>query len=477
MIINQEAVLSGVAGWLLAAVAPNYIRRLGHPVVRFDKKATTASTDGKIINMPETFEGDKVEGDLAIGLISHEIGHWMQNLTAVSEWTSQPERARTAHDTVNILLDIALETYIGAAAPALKTGFIALGERVRAHSAVNPTGPISERDTLMKELFQTRFRAWPAGTSKDARISNLVILAKSWATLDLMKETVVQNALEEARAICPILFDKQDGEASEPESVIVIALPASMGNLPADVKSAMSEKPPFGELTQFDPGATELVILPTAPMFAETANLAKGLAPQFYRPNVRAEAVGAGGRIDRRALARGEMFHMISLNVKKGAGKAQDVAIFVDHSGSMSGDQWELAARAAEAVWYAIKQADPSNRASLFLFHDRLYRNADTQSNGVLHTNVIGWGGTSFDWLTEVWREFPRETIIVVTDGGATAPRVMSQHDKARTCVIEIGSAWGSSATKFSNRVQNITNLRELPQAMSALIPRGYYLA
>ena len=68
-------------GSILAVVAPD-TARLVRAYVALDENADTAATDGVRIWLPPTFEGVDVAHDtpVAVGLLVHELGHFLQPL-------------------------------------------------------------------------------------------------------------------------------------------------------------------------------------------------------------------------------------------------------------------------------------------------------------------------------------------------------------------------------------------------------------
>ncbi len=91
-------------------------------------KDDTASTDGRTwIRLPEEFLGiglgEKMQ--VFIGLLAHEVGHWLQPLKAVTE---VEKKTGLHHDIVNIILDVHLEHLV----PVIFPLFAAPLEAVRA---------------------------------------------------------------------------------------------------------------------------------------------------------------------------------------------------------------------------------------------------------------------------------------------------------------------------------------------------------
>lgn len=212
---------------------------------------------------------------------------------------------------------------------------------------------------------------------------------------------------------------------------------------------------------------------PRAEPWPETRQIAAKVSTNFARPNVRSTGLGTGS-IDRRAIARGESPHVAVLNVKKGRGKAQDVVICVDGSGSMLYSQkWELACRAAEVIFLALKR-EPENEVAIYIFNDILIRPVNPSSIDILHAGCPG-GGTSGAWIEDIWREYPHHTVIIITDGEMYGiPQSPSTFDKRRTAAIGIGTD-ARTMESCSDRVQRAQRLEDLPGMMAGLIPQGVY--
>jgi len=111
--------LQTAAGTILSVLAPA-TSRIARVAVRFHDDADTASTDGNlVIRMPRAFSGAAIPEDapVTLGLLAHELGHWLQPLDAITEI------ARTKGAPfwlANIAMDIHGESFVQAAFPALR---------------------------------------------------------------------------------------------------------------------------------------------------------------------------------------------------------------------------------------------------------------------------------------------------------------------------------------------------------------------
>ena len=100
-----QAVLNLIASALLGDLASFLAPRL------IIAKEDTASTDGRTwIRLPEEFLGIRLgetrSVQVFIGLLAHEVGHWLQPLKAIGE---VEQRTGLQHDILNIVLDVHLE--------------------------------------------------------------------------------------------------------------------------------------------------------------------------------------------------------------------------------------------------------------------------------------------------------------------------------------------------------------------------------
>jgi len=122
--------LEFAASTILSVLAPK-LSRVVRVVVRFRDDADTASTDGNVvIHMPHDFVGAPIPEDapVTLGLLAHEMGHWVQPLEKVIEIA----RTRGAPFWLaNIALDIHSETFVENVFPAMKVPLQRTREEVR----------------------------------------------------------------------------------------------------------------------------------------------------------------------------------------------------------------------------------------------------------------------------------------------------------------------------------------------------------
>ncbi len=122
--------LQSAAGTILAVLAPA-ASRIARVAVRFREDADSASTDGNlVIRMPRAFAGAAIPDDapVTLGLLAHELGHWVQPLDAITEIA----RSRGApHWLANIAMDIHGESFVQSAFPALRGPLVATRKAVK----------------------------------------------------------------------------------------------------------------------------------------------------------------------------------------------------------------------------------------------------------------------------------------------------------------------------------------------------------
>ena len=122
--------LQSAAGTILAVLAPA-ASRIARVAVRFREDADSASTDGNlVIRMPREFAGAAIPDDapVTLGLLAHELGHWVQPLDAITEIA----RSRGApHWLANIAMDIHGESFVQSAFPALRGPLAATRKAVK----------------------------------------------------------------------------------------------------------------------------------------------------------------------------------------------------------------------------------------------------------------------------------------------------------------------------------------------------------
>ncbi len=131
--------LQSAAGTILSVLAPA-ASRIARMAVHFREDADSASTDGNlVIHMPRAFAGAAIPDDapVTLGLLAHELGHWVQPLDAITEIA----RSRGApHWLANIAMDIHGESFVQGTFPAL-------------------CGPLAATRKAVKQAMLARYRS------------------------------------------------------------------------------------------------------------------------------------------------------------------------------------------------------------------------------------------------------------------------------------------------------------------------------
>src|SRR5512137_570381 len=135
-----RTILDATANQILAVVAPA-TARLVRAYVALDEQADTAATDGVRIWLPPTFEGVDVTHDtpVAVGLLVHELGHFLQPLNALEE--AEQETA-APHWLGNIVADVQLEAMMAGLFPPLADTLVAVRTTVKTTRLAEYTAAI-----------------------------------------------------------------------------------------------------------------------------------------------------------------------------------------------------------------------------------------------------------------------------------------------------------------------------------------------
>ncbi len=159
--------LQSAAGTILSVLAPAS-SRIARVAVRFRQDADSASTDGNlVIRMPREFAGAAIPEDapVTLGLLAHELGHWVQPLDAITEIA----RSRGApHWLANIAMDIHGESFVQGAFPALRGPLAATRKAVKQtmlaryrHDLADAVARRDFPDMALQAALIARF-GWPA---------------------------------------------------------------------------------------------------------------------------------------------------------------------------------------------------------------------------------------------------------------------------------------------------------------------------
>jgi hypothetical protein len=478
--LDIRSILDATANQILAVVAPD-TARLVRAYVALDEAADTAATDGVHIWLPPAFEGVDVAHDtpVAVGLLVHELGHFLQPLKALEEAEQQ---TAAPHWLGNIVADVQLEAMMAGSFPPLADTLVAVRTAVKAARLAEYTAAILKgrnlADIACSVALAGRF-CRPAASFDDSGESGSPL----WGTLNrhgdpalTIRMTAFAWRLSEAQSLAP-------------------------NDLPEHVRQIMAEFPelrqaperhaipgggltvvgPAGRAAQAEAAANTGAHPPATPEPVavvrvgrsrprpEAQQAARGLRMHFQVARSATEIV-APGRLDRRAAALGEVVPLRMALPGKERPRPK-VAICLDKSGSMKGAKFVLAQTAAQAVVLAVQEA---NGEVVGLLFDDSAQVADTGDAALLFSEADGlsYGGTAFEFLADAWRRWPAHVILLVTDGDGSIPLALPG-DKARTSAILIPPDCDPGAmSQIAARVVTLGDLRGLADVLALLTPR-----
>lgn len=486
---DTRAILDATANQILAVVAPD-TARLVRAYVSLNEDAETAATDGVRIWLPPLFEGVDLAHDprVAVGLLVHELGHFLQPLKLLDEVEKQ---TGAPHWLTNIVADVQLEAMMASLFPPLATTLTAVRTVVKAARLAEYNGSILDalkmpEDALVvfpriacSVALSGRFSR-PEAPFDDSRGSPADSL---WRTVDRLGPTPLAvraaafaHRLDEARTLAP--------------SQLTAYLEQLMAEFPelADARltfpvpgGALSVVGPAGQAAQAEAAANTgqhdpLPVEPVASVKAarsqprpEALQAMRGLRMHFLAPRGATE-IAAPGRLDRRAAVLGEVVPLRMALPGKDRPRVK-VLICLDKSGSMKGPKFALAQIAAQAVALAVREA--GGEAVGVLFDDRS-QVATGEDDALLFAKpeTLSYGGTGFEFLADAWRRWPEHAVLLVTDGDGSVPPAMPG-DKARTSAILIPpDSEPAIMSQISARVVTLGDLRGLADVLILLVPR-----
>ncbi|HEX9114433.1 MAG TPA: hypothetical protein VGA61_00060, partial [Anaerolineae bacterium] len=232
----------------------------------------------------------------------------------------------------------------------------------------------------------------------------------------------------------------------------------------AALRDAVPAEPQFLQEQAFKAGVPE----------PQAARIAPLIQTRFDMPRGAIEIV-APGRFDRLEAARGNLPYRMSVVTPGGDVPAPNVVIAVDVSSSMYWTKGKIqsARTAAQAVALAVTRA--GGKVLGLLFDDGAYV-SPARDGASLFAPLATWptsGGTSFAFLSQVWREYPDYRVIVVTDGDGCTPPATGP-DRERTVGVVIpGNDKPEVIAQVCSRVVKLEQLQKLPQVLAALMPRS----
>jgi len=485
--------LQSAARAILSVFAPN-LAKIVHIGVRFGD-FDTASTDGSVtINMPNDFLGACIPDDapVTLGLLVHELGHWVQPLEAISK---VEKKERIPGWASNILLDIHGESFIERFFPAMKQPLAAVRAVVRRKKldafkddlkktveAARRTGWTKERkqDAVQAGMLISRFSDVNVPYSTFAighrrSLPNDVASAIKWG---VKFSTVPPQKLPRMLRDFSRAFPFMQAESSHAErNGIPWGSTSATGVLGRAVLREAQKN--MGGVNASDADEDDWrQSFSRFPSVArpEAVRLARSLSVRFAIPKG-ALNISAPGSLNRLDMARGAP---VPFDMKL-AGKtspAPKIAIVLDASGSMfDGNKHELssfeyALIAAQALALSLQETGDVKTA-MFSNYAR-FREDDQFAfiDDVKAYDLFGTG-TSFKFLRNAWRHWPGRFFIVLTDGSGSAPDIILPGDRERTVAVYIGKRQGS-AVGWAAKTVSIHDIDKLASVFATLIPRRF---
>ena len=469
---SEISMLQHTANQLLATVAPA-VAPLLTIGVRLESDSTTASTDGEtLIIMPEKFCGEPIPQNqtVSVGLLAHEVGHFLQPLADVQE---VEEAERIPPWLVNLVLDIQGESLITSIFPALQHPLGATRRVVhqaclaeyrqqiaQAASLQEVVGPLAlfcrfaQPDHIFASAACTIARELP----RAERCRRLMELLES---AQLLSATMLPDFLRRLIQRFPEL------RQAEAPTGMMAAPRISQGSSQSDVLLKEAQKT-VGQWRGGQQSVIRSKQYRTAPAKPEAVRMARSLRGRFVARQGKSEIM-APGRFDRHEAARGNFPFRMALSGK--AQPAPNIVLCVDVSDSMRNGKQEAAFIAAQALALAIAENDGHVVGLLF---DGAAAVAIAEDASPLFAVPNQWqnkGGTCFLFLAALWRRWPEHQVILVTDGYGEIPNVLAK-DKQRTAAIVIPDADVDGMRQVCQRVIKLDDMAQLPSLMAMLVPR-----
>jgi hypothetical protein len=483
---SVERALNAAANQVLAVVAPATSRLVQAAVTVAE--ADTASTDGVHIWLPPAFEGCDVTQDapVAIGLLAHELGHFLQPLEAIQ----QVEQETSApHWLANILLDIQGEAQAACLFPPLAVPLTAVRDAVnRARMAeylaelrqgadcvgtdfagVACAAALAGRFAQTAQPFAAEWYSLPAYRALDA-----VFDVEPWGQQVKEFLGLLAAAHWTAAKELPGLLRQIIEQFPELRASPALAMPLGDPKVAARGTGQAVQAEAQGNTREREPldsqELKELSVQPGPPE-TEAVTIARAIRLRFAVPKGGVEVV-APGRLDRREAARGDGIPF-RLDLPGRSAPRPQVVICLDVSESMWYSKAKIGAARVAAQAIALAVRDAGGDVVGVLFDDTWLAGAGW-SDALLFAPGH-WpteGGTYFAFLSDLWRRYPSHWVVLVTDGDGYVPYA-SAPDRARTGAVVIPDGKPEKMAEICNSVIVLKDPRDLPWAMALLIPRA----
>jgi len=490
-----QAVLNLISSALLGDLASFLSPRL------IIAKDDTASTDGRTwIRLPEEFLGIRLGEpmNVFIGLLAHEVGHWLQPLKAVME---VEKRTGLHHDIVNIVLDVHLEYCV----PLIFPLFAAPLEAVRA---VVPDAHKSDYEKGYKEADTFLGAADCALLFGRFCVNSRLSFGSPYALIQrksTRNRKIDENRMNELveRVDSVVCYSCADLPGFIEQMAIdfpEICQPTTSleQNNPLDIlKSGGDGLNIVRELLQdlkigTDQASACVIEERTCghnPASAETLAVSRQLQKRWDVARG-CGVIMAPGRLNRLSAVRGDpMPFTMPAPIKGKQAPQTKVVLIVDWSGSMNVNEsapWKSALQAAQAIALAIRSTGGDVRAAIFAEH---LWHAPNFSADVLFAASLGsislhearGEDTDFSWLPQVWQAFPDYRVVLLTDGNGNPPKAILPSGRKRTSAVLLQVRKNAPANvgqiettiqSFASSFVHVDKLSELAAAWALLIPR-----
>jgi hypothetical protein len=470
--------------------------RILRPRLILDGKAHTASTPGHAwVKLPAAFLGETPDTrpEIFVGLLAHEIGHWLQPLKLVKEIEKE---TGLNHDIVNLLLDIHGEALAASIFPLFQRHLTAVRSLVRDRKREDYLASFKKAKTFLASVgnlllmgryggdpessFSLAIASQAARRSKSERV-RLEALAQDANSIAWVQRAGLPEFLREIARRYPELCDPQPLSVPDPLET------SSGGDGMEKLREELDEICNFSTPPGVYKGDVEATPNGKAYPKADVTRLARSLAFRWTRPRASMTIPGPG-RLNRLAAVRGEPIPF-TLPIPP-AGKAADqvrIVLAVDWSGSMRGDPWRVALGAAQAICLGVRANQGDVRA--LIFAESSWHAPDYSAEALFAQHLdSAWlseadgEDTTFAWLPVVWQAFPNHQVVLLTDGVGHLPSVLLPSGRKRTAALLLdGHLPPDAATNAALTLDRIAalsvrvgKLEDLPALWASLIPRRW---
>jgi hypothetical protein len=492
-----QAVLNLIASALLGDLAPFLSPRL---VIA---SGETASTDGRTrVQLPEEFLGillgEARSAPVFIGLLAHEVGHWLQPLKAV---TAVEQKTGLHHDIVNLILDAHLEQLVPVIFPLFAAPLEAVREVVRDAHKVNYEQQYKKAPTFLEAVDAALlFGRFCVDTNKSFSSPHALIKrrSKGHPRVDLNRMTDLMQRVEGVMNLTcsalPAYFEKlaQDfPELCQPAVSMEIENPLDVLKSGGDGMEVIRKL--LEELKLGVEGVAAEVVeeMPNGrnPASAETLALSRQLQKRWDVART-SGVIMAPGRLNRLSAVRGDPMPFTMPAAISGRQVPQTrIVLIVDWSGSMGMNEnapWKAALQAAQAIALAVRSTGGDVRAAVFaeqLWHAPDFSAELLFATGLSSISLVEARGddTDFSWLPHIWQTFPAYRVVLLTDGNGYPPMAILPSGRKRTSAVllQVRGNFPSKVAQIEATIQSfassfvhVDNLRELAAAWALLIPR-----